>query len=43
LAVTFLDNLRSNSLLNKIGFKLKGNIELYQAQNNLYEYTRKSC
>ena len=40
LAVTFLDNLRSNSLLNKLGFKLKGKIELYQVQNNLYEYTR---
>jgi RimJ/RimL family protein N-acetyltransferase len=40
LAVTFLDNLRSNSLLNKLGFKLKGKIELYQAHNNLYEYTR---
>jgi RimJ/RimL family protein N-acetyltransferase len=33
LAVTFLNNIRSNSLLNKIGFKLKGQIELYQAQN----------
>ena len=43
MAVTFLNNLRSNSLLNKIGFKLKGNIELYGSQNNLYEYSRKTA
>lgn len=41
LAVTFLNNLKSNSLLKKIGFKLKGNIELYGSNNYLYEYSRK--
>lgn len=38
LAVTFPDNLSSNNLLKKIGFTLKGTMELYGLQNNLYEY-----
>ncbi len=39
LAVTFPNNLSSNSLLKKLGFSLKGTIELYDTQNNLYEYS----
>ena len=42
LAVTFPDNLGSNSLLKKAGFTLKGHVELYDLQNNLYEYHDKS-
>ena len=38
LAVTFPANLSSNSLLKKIGFTLKGTMELYGLQNNVYEY-----
>ncbi len=39
LAITLPDNLRSNSLLEKLGFSLKGTMELYGLQNNLYEYS----
>lgn len=39
LAVTLPDNFSSNSLLKKIGFCLKGTIEMYGSQNNLYEYS----
>ena len=38
LAVTLPNNEQSNKLLNKIGFKYKGTMELYEVQNNLYEY-----
>jgi len=38
LAVTLPDNLSSNGLLKKVGFSLKGTMELYGSQNNLYEY-----
>ncbi|WP_137221434.1 MULTISPECIES: GNAT family N-acetyltransferase [Shewanella] len=38
LAVTLIENLSSNSLLNKIGFHLTETIDLYGAQNNMYEY-----
>lgn len=38
LAVTFPDNISSNRLLKKVGFTLKGTMELYGLQNNLYEY-----
>ena len=40
LAVTFPSNFSSNGLLKKIGFKLAGKMELYSAQNNLYEYEK---
>lgn len=38
LAITFPDNLSSNSLLKKIGFTLNGTIALYGLKNNLYKY-----
>ncbi|MGM0629787.1 MAG: GNAT family N-acetyltransferase [Pseudomonadota bacterium] len=38
VAVTLPDNLRSNKLLETIGFSFKETIELYGSQNNLYEY-----
>ena len=38
LAVTSPNNESSNSLLKKLGFSLKGTVELYDAQNNLYDY-----
>ncbi|MBA5764201.1 GNAT family N-acetyltransferase [Vibrio sp. 404] len=38
LAVTLLDNARSNKLLNTVGFSLQGTIELYGSLNNLYQY-----
>ena len=38
VAVTLPDNVRSNKLLETIGFRLKETIELYGSQNNLYEY-----
>lgn len=38
LAITFPDNSSSNKLLKKIGFTLKGTMEIYGLQNNLYEY-----
>ncbi|WP_407942845.1 GNAT family N-acetyltransferase [Marinobacter similis] len=38
LAITFPDNLRSNLLLENIGFCMKGTVELYGLQNNLYEF-----
>lgn len=38
LAVTLPDNLGSNRLLKNVGFSLKGTMELYGSQNNLYEY-----
>ncbi|MGL4473273.1 MAG: GNAT family N-acetyltransferase [Shewanella sp.] len=38
LAVTLPDNIRSNQLLKKIGFGFKHTMELYGAQNNLYQY-----
>lgn len=37
-AVTLPDNLRSNKLLEKVGFNLKETMVLYGLQNNLYEY-----
>lgn len=37
-AVTMPDNLSSNNLLKKVGFKLNGTIELYDSENNLYEF-----
>ena len=42
MAVTLPDNKASNALLVRLGFTLNGVIELYGAQNNLYEY-RSSC
>jgi RimJ/RimL family protein N-acetyltransferase len=39
LAVTLPDNISSNGLLKKIGFCLKGTIEIYGSQSNLYEYS----
>jgi RimJ/RimL family protein N-acetyltransferase len=38
LAVTLPDNVSSNSLLQKVGFRLTGTVALYGLQNNLYEY-----
>ena len=38
VAVPLPDNVRSNKLLETIGFRLKETIELYGSQNNLYEY-----
>lgn len=38
LAVTFPSNKGSNRVLTKVGFELKGTIELYGLENNLYEY-----
>ena len=38
LAVTFPSNKGSNRVLTKVGFELKGSIELYGLENNLYEY-----
>jgi RimJ/RimL family protein N-acetyltransferase len=38
LAVTLPDNVSSNSLLQKVGFRLTGTMALYGLQNNLYEY-----
>jgi RimJ/RimL family protein N-acetyltransferase len=38
LAVTLPDNVSSNSLLHKVGFRLTGTMALYGLQNNLYEY-----
>ncbi len=37
-AVTLPDNLGSNALLRKVGFERVGDVELYDSQNNLYEY-----
>ena len=42
LAITYPDNVTSNNLLQKVGFSLKGVIELYDLQNNLYEYQVKN-
>ncbi|WP_114766424.1 GNAT family N-acetyltransferase [Vibrio rhodolitus] len=38
LAVTLLNNARSNKLLDTVGFSLQGTIELYGSLNNLYQY-----
>ncbi|WED25621.1 GNAT family N-acetyltransferase [Vibrio sp. DW001] len=38
LAVTLPDNVNSNRLLKRIGFNLTGMVELYDSQNNLYQY-----
>ena len=38
LAITSPDNHSSNRLLQKVGFKQTGMMELYNSQNNLYEY-----
>lgn len=38
VAVTLPENVRSNKLLEIIGFRFKETIELYGSQNNLYEY-----
>lgn len=38
VAVTLPDNLRSNKLLETIGFIFKETVELYGSHNNLYEY-----
>lgn len=38
LAVTLPNNLGSNALLQKAGFNLVGEVELYDSLNNLYEY-----
>ncbi|WP_305856720.1 GNAT family N-acetyltransferase [Balneatrix alpica] len=38
LAVTLPDNASSNGLLQKLGFVLQGQQELYGAMNNLYQY-----
>ncbi|ATZ74169.1 GNAT family N-acetyltransferase [Idiomarina sp. X4] len=38
VAVTLPDNVRSNKLLETIGFNLKETIEWYGSENNLYEY-----
>jgi RimJ/RimL family protein N-acetyltransferase len=40
LAITLPDNLNSNRLLKKLGFSLKGTMELYGKQNNMYEYRK---
>lgn len=40
LAVTLPNNLSSNRLLTKLGFSLKGSIEIYDCINNLYEYSK---
>ena len=37
LAVTLLDNEKSNALLVKLGFRLRGKTSLYGVENNLYE------
>ncbi|NQZ23601.1 MAG: GNAT family N-acetyltransferase [Colwellia sp.] len=39
LAITLTNNLSSKKLLNKVGFTLKETIELYDAQNDLYEFS----
>lgn len=39
LAVTLPDNLNSNRLLQRAGFMQNGTVNLYDSQNNLYEYT----
>ncbi len=38
VAVTLPDNVRSNKLLETIGFSFKETIKLYGTQNNLYEH-----
>jgi len=38
LAVTLPDNFSSNRLLQNIGFVQNGIVELYESQNNLYQY-----
>ncbi len=38
VAVTLPDNVRSNKLLETIGFSFKETIKWYGSQNNLYEY-----
>ncbi|MCJ8294901.1 MAG: GNAT family N-acetyltransferase [Colwellia sp.] len=38
LAITSPDNHSSNKLLQKVGFKQTGMMELYNSHNNLYEY-----
>ena len=38
LAITSPENHSSNRLLQKVGFKQTGMMELYNSQNNLYEY-----
>lgn len=38
LALTLIDNVRSNAILKKIGFSLKKTINIYDHENNLYEY-----
>ncbi|GAB2666740.1 GNAT family N-acetyltransferase [Vibrio panuliri] len=40
LAVTLPDNLRSNKLLQAVGFEFKQTMELYDMLNNLYQYQR---
>jgi len=40
LAVTLPNNLSSNKLLTKLGFRLKDSIEIYHCINNLYEYSK---
>ncbi len=43
LAVTFPNNIGSNKLLKNLGFSLKGTVELYDAQNNLYDFSLQNC
>ncbi len=40
LAFTLPDNLRSNKLLQAVGFEFKQTMELYDMLNNLYQYQR---
>ncbi|WP_318446971.1 GNAT family N-acetyltransferase [Photobacterium leiognathi] len=37
-AVTYPDNIASNKLLEKLGFELLGEMELYGSVNNLYQF-----
>jgi RimJ/RimL family protein N-acetyltransferase len=43
LAVTLPNNLSSNILLKNLGFSLKGTVELYDTQNNFYDYSSQNC
>jgi RimJ/RimL family protein N-acetyltransferase len=43
LAVTLPNNLSSNILLKNLGFSLKGTVELYDTQNNFYDYSPQNC
>ncbi|XPP92455.1 GNAT family N-acetyltransferase [Photobacterium leiognathi subsp. mandapamensis] len=37
-AVTYPNNIASNKLLEKLGFELLGEMELYGSVNNLYQF-----